>query len=106
MRRWRRWATCSAQERNTAYGLGFPSHDGSRFADGSRCSLQTLLGRQDGDRGLAGRDVEQRIGEGQVVHIGWQVAIDDKAHRHLDTLTRLQHLVGKAKTFSLVKVRR
>ncbi|MNE50201.1 hypothetical protein D3C80_1447630 [compost metagenome] len=39
-------------------------------------------------------------------HIGRQVAIDDKTHRHLDPLAGLQHLLAEAETFGLVEVGR
>jgi hypothetical protein len=54
---------------------------------------------------VASGDVEQGVGQGQVFHRR-QVAVDDEAHRHLDALARLQHLLGEAEALGLVEVRR
>ncbi|MNF97382.1 hypothetical protein D3C84_802100 [compost metagenome] len=41
-----------------------------------------------------------------MLHILGHVTVNDETYRHLDPLTGLQHLLGKAETFGLVEVRR
>ncbi len=49
-------------------------------------------------------DIEEGVGQRHVPHILGQIAVDDEAHRHLDALAGLQHLLGETEAFGLVEV--
>ncbi|MNG12128.1 hypothetical protein D3C84_957210 [compost metagenome] len=55
---------------------------------------------------MSGGDIEQRVGQRQVLHFLGHVTVNDETYRHLDPLPGLQHLLGKAEAFGLVEIRR